>query len=143
MCRWWPSPSFGQSHLHDTNHHYCKLSHHAHSHSHTHTHMRACAHAHIHFMASCLPHMYTVKQKSSGLKFHTSRSGSDMMYSWHQNSSCFTSPTFDVHVTVHRRHSEGKEPTRGNEVCSFYCRNMFRAPICPSSVVQLVNIFCF
>jgi hypothetical protein len=25
----------------------------------------------------------------------------------------------------------------------FYCLNMFRAPICPSSGVQLVNIFCF
>jgi hypothetical protein len=53
---------------------------------------------------------------------------------------------FDVHVSVHHRHSEGKEPTRCDKVCSFcsfYCLNMFRAPICPSSGVQLVNIFCF
>jgi hypothetical protein len=26
MFQWWPSPSSGQSHLHDTKHHYCKLS---------------------------------------------------------------------------------------------------------------------
>jgi hypothetical protein len=26
---------------------------------------------------------------------------------------------FDVHVTVHCRYSEGKEPTRCNNVCSF------------------------
>jgi hypothetical protein len=45
--------------------------------------------------------------------------------------------TFDVHMTVHRRHSEGKEPTRCDKACSFYCLNMFRAPICPSSGVQL------
>jgi hypothetical protein len=32
---------------------------------------------------------------------------------------------FDVHVTVHRRHSEGKEPTRCDKVCSFYCLNMW------------------
>jgi hypothetical protein len=50
---------------------------------------------------------------------------------------------FAVPVTVHCRHSEGKEPTRCDKVCSFYCLNMFRAPICPSSGVQLVNIFHF
>jgi hypothetical protein len=54
-----------------------------------------------------------------------------------------TDSLFDVHVTVHRRHSEGKEPTRCDKVCSFYCLNMFRAPIFPSSGVQLVNIFRF
>jgi hypothetical protein len=32
---------------------------------------------------------------------------------------------------------------RPQQVCSFYCLNMFRAPICPSSGVQLVNIFRF
>jgi hypothetical protein len=46
---------------------------------------------------------------------------------------------FDVHVTVHRRHSEGKEPNRCDKVCSFYCLNMFRAPIRPSSGVQLIT----
>jgi hypothetical protein len=27
---------------------------------------------------------------------------------------------FEIHVTVHRRHSEGKEPTRWDKICSFY-----------------------
>jgi hypothetical protein len=48
---------------------------------------------------------------------------------------------FAVHVTVHRRHSEGNGPARCDKVCGFYCLNMFRAPICPSSGVQLVSIF--
>jgi hypothetical protein len=55
----------------------------------------------------------------------------------------YMSVDFDVLVTVHRRHSEGKEPTRCDKVCSFYCLHMFRAPICPSSGVQLVNVFRF
>jgi hypothetical protein len=32
---------------------------------------------------------------------------------------------FDVHVTVHRRHSEGKEPTRCDRVCSFIASTCF------------------
>jgi hypothetical protein len=52
-------------------------------------------------------------------------------------------PPFDVHVTVHRRHSEGKEPTKCDKVGGFYFLNMFRAPIYPSSGVQLVNGFRF
>jgi hypothetical protein len=50
---------------------------------------------------------------------------------------------YDVHVTLHRRHSEGKEPTICDKVCSFYCLNMFWAPIRPSSGVQLVNYLPF
>jgi hypothetical protein len=46
-------------------------------------------------------------------------------------------------VIKQRKNSEVKEPTRCDKVCSFYCLNMFRAPICPSSGVQLVNIFRF
>jgi hypothetical protein len=34
-----------------------------------------------------------------------------------------------------------RDQTRCDKVCSFYCLNMFRAPICPSSGVQLVNVF--
>jgi hypothetical protein len=49
---------------------------------------------------------------------------------------------FDVHVTVHLRHSEGKEPTMRQSM-QFYCLNMFRAPIYPSSGEQLINNFCF
>jgi hypothetical protein len=33
---------------------------------------------------------------------------------------------------------KGKEPTGCDKVSSFYCLNMFRAPICPSSGVQLI-----
>jgi hypothetical protein len=33
--------------------------------------------------------------------------------------------TFDVDVTVHRRHSEGKEPTRCDKVCSFIASTCF------------------
>jgi hypothetical protein len=36
------------------------------------------------------PHVHSVQQKSSGLVFHTSRSGSDVTYSCHHNSSRFT-----------------------------------------------------
>jgi len=36
----------------------------------------------------------SVQQKSSGLKFHTSRSGSDVPYSCHHHSSRFTFPMF-------------------------------------------------
>jgi hypothetical protein len=32
---------------------------------------------------------------------------------------------FDVYVTVHRRHSEGKEPSRCDKVCSFYASTCF------------------
>jgi hypothetical protein len=32
---------------------------------------------------------------------------------------------FDVHVTVHSRHSEGKEPTRCDKVCSFIASTCF------------------
>jgi len=38
--------------------------------------------------------MYTVQQKSIGLKFSESRTGSDMRYSCHHNSSRFTFPIF-------------------------------------------------
>jgi len=38
--------------------------------------------------------VHSVQQKSSGLKFRTSRSGSDMTYSCHHNSSRFTFPMF-------------------------------------------------
>jgi hypothetical protein len=32
---------------------------------------------------------------------------------------------FDVRVTLHRRHSEGKEPTRCEKVCSFIASTCF------------------
>jgi hypothetical protein len=38
---------------------------------------------------------------------------------------------FAVPVTVYRRHSDGKEPTRYDKVCSFYCLNMFRGTNMP------------
>jgi hypothetical protein len=44
--------------------------------------------------------------------------------------------TFGVHVTVHRRHKEGKEPTRCEKVCSFIASTCFGHKTCPSSAVQ-------
>ena len=39
-------------------------------------------------------HVHSIEQKSFGLKFSKSRSGSDVRYGCHHNSSRFTSPIF-------------------------------------------------
>jgi len=46
------------------------------------------------FWGICEPPLHSVEQKSIGLIFRTSRSGSDMRYSCHHNSSRFTFPIF-------------------------------------------------
>jgi hypothetical protein len=47
--------------------------------------------------------------------------GNSMNLTWHT----YILYIFNVHVTVHRRHSEGKEPTRYNQVCSFIASTGF------------------
>jgi hypothetical protein len=46
------------------------------------------------FKAQWLLYVHSVQQKSSGLIFRTSRSGSDVTYSCHHNSRHFTFPIF-------------------------------------------------
>ena len=56
MFRWWPSPSSGPSHLHDTKHHYCKQS------------ILSCKHRFT-SRPHAYPYLHSVQQKSSSLNF--------------------------------------------------------------------------